>query len=186
MGCKNEQPLLSDTELPMSSKPLVVIGYGNPGRGDDALGPECLKRLEAWQAARRGASGIEFIEDLQLNPECAVDLVGRELVLFIDAHVSCPPPFTFTRLRPARDASYSSHVMSPAAVVQVYEEIYGHPAPPSFLLSVRGEAFELGAPMSRDAEASLDSACRFCERLVETPDPAVWEAQLTAPRDERP
>ncbi len=170
----------------MIAKPLVVIGYGNPGRGDDALGPECLHRLMALQKLRPNWSAIELIEDLQLNPEHAVDLLDRELILFIDADVSCPPPFTFTRLQPARDTSYSTHVMSPAAVIHVYEEVYGRQAPPSFLLSLRGQNFELGAPMSANAETNLESACRFCEQLWESANLAAWERLVRNPTDSSP
>ncbi len=168
----------------MSGEPLVVIGYGNPGRGDDALGPECLRQLQSLQSARQAWPAMEFIEDLQLNPEYAVDLLDRELVLFIDAHVSCPPPFVFTSLEAARDASYSSHVMSPAAVIHVYQEVYARAAPASFLLSVRGEAFDLGAPMSASARANLAAACGFCERLFDRAEAAEWAAlsrKQTAP-----
>ena len=164
----------------MSPKRLVVIGYGNPGRGDDALGPECLHRLMALQKLRPKWPSIELIEDLQLNPEHAVDLLDRKLILFIDADVSCAPPFAFTRLQPARDDSYSSHVMSPSAVVHLYEEVYGRQAPPSFLLSVRGERFELGAPMSAHAETNLEPACRLCEQLWESGNLAAWEGYTTA------
>ena len=31
----------------MSIAPVLIVGYGNPGRGDDALGPELVARLEA-------------------------------------------------------------------------------------------------------------------------------------------
>ncbi len=164
----------------MNPKPLVVIGYGNPGRGDDALGPECLHRLATLQGAQPNWAAIELIEDLQLNPEHAVDLLDRELALFIDADVSCTPPFSFTRLQPARDTSYSSHVMSPAAVIHVYKEIFGRQAPPSFLLSVRGERFELGAPMSAHAETNLEPACRLCEQLWESANLAAWAGYITA------
>ena len=163
----------------MSPKPLLIIGYGNPGRGDDGLGPECLHRLTALQKLRPNWPATEFIEDLQLNPEHAVDLLDRELILFIDADVSCPPPFSFTRLQPVRDASYSSHVMSPAAVVHVYEEVYARQAPPSFLLSVRGEDFELGATMSASAEVNLASACRFCAQLWDSGSLVAWEGLVT-------
>ncbi len=32
--------------------PILIFGYGNPARGDDALGPELIQRLERYQAAR--------------------------------------------------------------------------------------------------------------------------------------
>ncbi len=165
----------------MTPKPLLVIGCGNPGRGDDALGPECLQRLEVLQKLRPGWPAIEYIEDLQLNPEHAVDLLDRELVLFVDADVSCSPPFTFIRVQADRNTSYSSHAMSPAAVVHVYKEVYGSTAPPCFLLSVRGVEFELGGPMSEHAETNLESACHFCERLFESTELAAWNRLVTDP-----
>lgn len=165
----------------MTPKPLLVIGYGNPGRGDDALGPACLGRLAALQEVRPNWPAFDYIEDLQLNPEHAVDLLDRKLVLFIDADVSCSPPFTFTRLQPARHSGYSSHAMSPAAVVHVYKEVYGSPPPPCFLLSVRGDEFELGGPMSDRAKTNLESVCQFCERLFERTELAAWEHLVMEP-----
>ncbi|MDP2785684.1 MAG: Ni/Fe hydrogenase, partial [Sulfurimicrobium sp.] len=64
--------------------PLLVFGYGNPSRGDDALGPLLLEQLAALNLPH-----VELLTDFQLQVEHAVDLQGRERVLFIDASVSC-------------------------------------------------------------------------------------------------
>ncbi|MDV7391306.1 hydrogenase maturation protease, partial [Arthrospira platensis SPKY1] len=99
---------------------LLILAVGNPSRGDDALGPLFLERLETLREPRGDWDGVELLTDFQLQIEHAVDLEKRELVLFVDASVSCPPPFQFTRLRPAQDVSYTSHALSPAAVLHVY------------------------------------------------------------------
>ena len=144
----------------MHSAKLLVFGYGNPSRGDDALGPLLLERLGASPCP-----GIECLTDFQLQVEHALDLEGRDLVLFIDAHLSCQPPFEFSRLQPACDNSYTTHAMSPSAVLQVYRIIKHKEPPPSFLLSIRGERFELGDPLSPQARDNLAKAFGFAEDL---------------------
>ena len=101
--------------------PLLVFGWGNASRGDDALGPQAIEHLrERLGAAAEGR--IDFLDDYQLQPEHALDLVGRERVLFLDASVACAAPFEISAVRPQRDASFSSHAMSPAALLQVFVE----------------------------------------------------------------
>lgn len=156
--------------MPPRSK-LLIFGYGNPSRGDDALGPLLLERIES-----QSFPGVECLTDFQLQVEHALDLEGRELVLFVDAHLACPPPFTFTALRPENDRSYTTHAMSPQAVLQVFAEIHRRPPPPAFLLSVRGELFELGEPLSRAAQANLDAAAQFAAKLCARPELGYWLA----------
>ena len=148
----------------------LIFGYGNPSRGDDALGPLLLERLQA-----DGLTDIEFLTDFQLQVEHALDLEGRDLVLFIDAHVSCAPPFAFTALLPEGDRSYTTHAMSPAAVLQVYQQINRRPPPPSFLLSLRGERFELGEDLSPAAQANLEAALQFARALCARPVLSHWQ-----------
>jgi hydrogenase maturation protease len=151
-------------------KPVLIFGYGNPSRGDDALGPLLLEHLQA-----RATPDIDYVSDFQLQPEHALDLLGRDLALFVDAHLSCPAPFSFTRLHPARDSSYSSHAMSPAAVLQVYLDIHQSPPPPAYLLSIRGERFELGENLSPAAQAHLEAACAFADSLCAAPKAENWQ-----------
>lgn len=156
--------------------PLVILGYGNPSRGDDALAPLLLGRIGE---APGGRPGWEVIEDFQLQVEHALDLAGRDLALFIDADASCQGPFRFTELLPVRDASFSTHAISPAAVLQAYRDVHRKEPPPSFVLGIRGESFELGAGLSPAAESSLESAWIFLKTLLETPSPDAWRARLS-------
>ena len=79
---------------------LLVLAVGNPSRGDDALGPQFLEQLTIWQDQRDDWEEVELLSDFQLHIEHAVDLENRKLVLFVDASVSCPSPFQFSRLPP--------------------------------------------------------------------------------------
>jgi hydrogenase maturation protease len=153
----------------------LILAVGNPSRGDDALGPLFLERLTELCEQRGDGDDIELLADFQLQIEHAVDLEGRALALFVDASVSCPPPFQFARLRPARDTSYTSHALSPAAVLHVYEQINRCPPPPAFQLAIRGESFELGEPLSAVAEANLAAALAFADQLLAMPRIETWQ-----------
>lgn len=157
------------------SKPILVLGYGNPSRGDDALGPLLLDFIEQ----HIGLARIELLTDFQLQIEYALDMQHRELVLFVDASVACIDTFDFAELKAAKDKSYTTHAMSPAAVLQVYQSILGQLPPPCFLLSIQGLSFELGAGLSDEAASNLREACLFAEQLLAKPTLTAWQQQIT-------
>lgn len=167
-GPPNRAPATSSDGAGLSGR-LVILGYGNPSRGDDALGPRLLDRIAALPGHP------ELITDFQLQVEHAADLEGADLALFIDAGVSCPPPWRLERLKASQDVGYTTHALSPAAVLAVFRQVYGREAPPSFLLTVAGERFELGAGLSAAAAAHLESAAELMERLLADPDPGAWQ-----------
>jgi hydrogenase maturation protease len=154
----------------LMSKPVLLFGYGNLSRGDDALGPLLLEYVEAHCSLDK----IEILSDFQLQIEHALDLENRSLVLFVDASVACVNNFDFTVLEPVRDKSYTTHAMSPAAVLDVYQSIKKQSPPPCFLLSIKADEFELGEGLSANAETNLAEACLFAERLLHNPDVNSW------------
>ena len=143
------------TATPAPVAPLLVFGWGNLSRGDDALGPLCIERLRALAAP---ATAVDYLDDYQLQIEHALDLVGRQRVLFVDASLSCRAPFELTQLQAARDISFTTHALSPQALMQVFCDLRGEAPPSCTLLAIRGERFELGAPPSPAALAHLAAA----------------------------
>jgi len=164
---------------------LVIFAYGNLSRGDDALGPQLLDLIDNYWQQKEAKNQfteknhIEFIEDFQLQIEHALDLQHHDLALFIDASVSCPQPYCFTRLHPVQDDSYTTHALHPAAVLYVYQQTIGQPPPPAFLLTVRGEAFELGSPLSAMARQNLTTAFTFLTQLIENIDASAWQPLIS-------
>lgn len=154
--------------------PVVVFAVGNPSRGDDAIGPELLARLAAWLDKAGLAERVELIEDFQLNIEHALDLAGRELALFIDAGENTPAPYVFERIFPTAIPSHSTHALPPQAVLQVYRQTEGREPPPSFVLCVRGERFELGEGLSPEALGRVSEAMRLLERLLRQATLSGW------------
>lgn len=143
--------------------PILVFGWGNPSRGDDALGPLCVERIEAL-----GLPGVECLTDFQLQVEHALDLADRTRILFVDASLDCLVPYRQRRLSPACDASFGTHAMTPEAVMQVYVDLHDAEPPPCHLLAIRGHSFELGAPLSPLAASALEAAFDWARNWLAT------------------
>ena len=163
---------MTSQALPVA--PILVFGWGNLSRGDDALGPMLVDRLRVgpgWDVR------VDYLDDYQLQVEHALDLAGRQRVLFVDASLRCQAPFEVTRLQARRDASFSTHAMSPQAVMQVFRDLQGIAPPPCTLLAIRGRSFELGDPPQSDALVCLEAALRWAHNwLVEDPAAELAEA----------
>ena len=141
--------------------PLLVFGWGNPSRGDDALGPLFVDAVEAM-----ALPGVECLTDFQLQVEHALDLKGRERVLFVDASADAAAPFTVERIEPARDASFTTHAVSPQAILQVFREVEAEPPPPCWLLAIRGDAWELGTVPTDAARENLQGAIAWVREWI--------------------
>jgi hydrogenase maturation protease len=133
--------------------PFLVLAVGNPSRGDDAIGPELAERLEA-----AAPPGVEVICEFQLQVENALDLEGRELVVFVDAGMDTLAPFDTREARPDADFAHTSHAISPESVLATYVRVRGEAPPRAVILCVRGESFELGEPLSPAAARNVEAA----------------------------
>jgi hydrogenase maturation protease len=151
----------------------LVIGVGNPARGDDGLGPRLLGRLRGLLAvaAANSAAEIELMQVYQLQPEHALDLRGRRRVIVIDAAADLQRPFDDARVRPAALPSLSTHSLTPESLAAMYQRLYGS-TPPMRLLAVRGSRFGLGDGLSADAAVCAEAAlARLCRILGLVPGP---------------
>ncbi|HEY6094139.1 MAG TPA: hydrogenase maturation protease [Gallionellaceae bacterium] len=154
--------------------PLLIFAVGNESRGDDAVAPLLLRRLQAAGMAAQ----CELVEEFQLQVENTLDMVGRELVLLIDAGIDTPAPFAFYRAAVSAVGNLYSHALSPEALLTLYQQVHKQPAPPLFVLCVRGEQFELGASLSAQAVENLDDALQFIQRLLRHADAEAWETMV--------
>jgi hydrogenase maturation protease len=136
--------------------PVLVIGIGNPSRGDDALGPACIEALEG-----AAPSGVELLTDFQLQVEHVLDLSRCSRVVFVDASIDCANPFSFEDVEADMRVTPLSHALSPAELLGVYRRVHGTAPPPAKVLAIRGYEFQLGDPLSAAACANLQGAVRF-------------------------
>ena len=161
----------------MTPKPLLLLAVGNESRGDDALGPLLARRVQAWLASTGLDSQVEVIEEYQLQIEHTLDIMDRQLLLFVDAGQETMTPYTFYAARAARLDGHTSHALAPETLLGVYVQVHQALPPPAFILCLAGEGFELGEPLSAAAALHLEQGFAFCRGLFEQPTPASWSEQ---------
>lgn len=138
--------------------PLLVFGWGNPSRGDDALGPLLVEQLASHVQAHWPTGRLECLTDFQLQVEHALDLVSRERVLFVDAAIGLQTPFAVSTVLPAPVAGFTTHALAPEALLQVYRDLERSEPPSCTLLAIRAQRFELGEAPGEQALADLAQA----------------------------
>ncbi len=134
---------------------VLLIGYGNPGRLDDGLGPALAEAISS--------SGIDadLDSDYQLTVEDALTVSQHKVVIFADASVQGSEPFYFKRLVPENNISFSSHSISPAALIGLAEELF-HSKVEGYILGIRGYCFnEYEEKLSEKAIKNLNAAIEF-------------------------
>jgi len=155
----------------MSRAALLVLAVGNPSRGDDALGPLLLERLQ--QSSLPALWDVELLTDFQLQIEHALDLEGRQAVLFVDAGrpgTACGA--TLTPIHAAPCMLPASHALSPQAVLQVATQLAGR-APPAWQLAIEGAQFALGEGLSPVAEHHLTLALALAQQWLQSQRPSA-------------
>jgi len=140
---------------------VLVIGYGNPGRLDDGLGPGLADALEKLRLP-----GVTVQVDYQLSVEDAVVVAEHDVVVFADASVTGPEPFFFDPVEPNGRLSFSSHSVAPPAVLALAHELFDA-GTEGYVLGIRGYRFdEFGESLSQRAQANLAAALQFLQALL--------------------
>lgn len=139
---------------------VLIVGYGNPLRGDDGYG---------WYAAERLRDAIddpdvEVVRLHQLTPELMEPLSRAQRAIFIDAAVgSAAAPRTGTPVRPS-----FTHHLTPGALMAGAQTLYGR-APEAILLTVPGENFEFGEGLSDAVQRALDETVEKVRAILLRP-----------------
>jgi hydrogenase maturation protease len=141
---------------------VLVHGYGNPGRLDDGLGPAFAAAL-----SERGLGTAATLETgYQLQIEDAALVAEHDVVIFVDADASCPAPFRLRPLEPGEEAAFSTHALSPGAVLGLARRHFGA-GTRAFVLGIRGYEFDgYGERLSPQARYNLERAVEFVEHAL--------------------
>ncbi len=139
---------------------ILVLGYGNPGRQDDGLGPAIAEEIE-----RLNLAGVTVDADYQLTIDDAAELAEHEKVIFVDAAVEGPEPFSVKRLAPSSEIGFTSHAVKPESVLAICRDTFNHLLE-ALLVGVRGYEFELKEELTEKAEKNKSEALDFIKILI--------------------
>lgn len=142
---------------------VLLIGYGNPGRLDDGLGPALADAVEAM-----ALPGVTVDADYQLTVEDATAVAAHDVVIFADATVLRDRPFSFRRIDPKAGLRFSSHSVEPEAVLALARQLF-NATTIGYVLAIRGHAFnEFGEYLSEPAQVDLARALQFLTPLLKS------------------
>lgn len=137
---------------------MLAIGYGNPGRLDDGIGPALADLLAVPRLP-----GLTVDADYQLTVEDAAAIAEHDAVVFMDATVEGPEPFSFRRLPPETETrlGFTSHDLEPQALLALARDLFDARAE-GYVLAVRGYEFDgFGETLSPGAQANVSAALTF-------------------------
>ena len=127
-----------------------IIGYGNPHRRDDGVGPHVVNGLGRFLGPRRGCRLLSL---LQLNPDLAEDMRDAHSIVLVDASAEyIEGGWSWTRVLPEwGDLPYLTHHTSPPFFLGLLQAVY-HACPAMWLVSVQGEDFGFGEGLCPETE----------------------------------
>lgn len=150
---------------------VLILGYGNPGRQDDGLGPAAASEIESI-----GLPNLTAFDNYQLNIEDAIDVANHDIVWFIDAAKTGPSPYSVRIVSPSPTIEFTSHIVRPEAILAIARQCYGG-SPQAFLLAIRGYEFEFIEALTPGAKENLRVAVEMLTERIHS-----LRAQL-APRE---
>ncbi len=145
---------------------MLVIGWGNPLRGDDGFGFVAAERIER----RLRGTQHEVLAVHQLTPELMDPISRADVVVFIDASEEGQPGKLIRRdVAASAHAAAFTHHASPAGLLAGAKLLYGA-TPQALLYTVRGQDFEFGQQLSGPVERAVDE---LVEIVSSGPAPGV-------------
>jgi hydrogenase maturation protease len=135
---------------------VLVLGVGNPDRGDDAAGLEVARRL------RDTVPGDVQVREMGLDGMAMLDAwEGPSTVVIVDAMSSGAMPGTVERFdatddpMPSRRFGTSTHAFSVAEAVELGRAL-GRLPEKVVVIGIEGKCFDPGARLSPEVERGLD------------------------------
>lgn len=139
----------------MKDNKIYVYGFGNPGRQDDGLGPAIIDKLES-----DGVEGIILDSNYQLNIEDAHNISICDKVIFVDASIDADEPFSFNKIEPSAEITFTTHTMSPESVIALVKDLYDKDME-AYVLAVKGYEWEFVEGFSSEASENFNKAYTF-------------------------
>ncbi len=148
---------------PAAPATILVIGYGNTLRGDDAVGRLVAEEVDEWNRPEVRAMSVT-----QLLPELAERVAQAREVIFVDA---CGDEdiadVRVAELAGERGDSGQTHFAAPLDILALAKTCYGR-APRAWLVAIGARDFELTNEVSAAARANVGAAIEAIKMLVDS------------------
>jgi hydrogenase maturation protease len=150
--------------LTVSPFKILVYGYGNPGRQDDGLGTLLAEEVDRWCTSSKLAH-VSTDTNYQLNVEDAAEIADYNVVIFADASLENIESYSFEPLLPSNKTEFTMHAVSPAFILHLCQEMFGH-KPEAYLLHIRGYEWEFMEEVTEGARENLAEAVSCVKQFI--------------------
>ena len=135
---------------------LYIVGFGNPQRRDDGIGPYVVRQLKS---ALKPYDYIGFLSVRHPEPSIFAELQGADRILFVDATIKAlANGWQLNRIQPEPGLlPYTTHHFTPMVILGIIRMLCGH-SPPTWLLTVEGCDFGFGRSLTAAAKKRARSA----------------------------
>ena len=150
----------------------LLLGFGNPDRGDDGVAWHIQKKIAelSGYARENELFGSEIVKlndalhiwfNLQLIPEVAEDLVNYQKAIFLDAHTSeIKDEIRIVKVEPDYQRSPFTHHLTAATCLALAKSLYGR-TPQATLISIRGTDFSFTHALSKQTARLADQVVKL-------------------------
>lgn len=146
-------------------KRVLIYGYGNPGRQDDALGNEMVDKIQNW-IDKHELTCMTTDSNYQLNIEDAEKISNWEIVVFVDASKEDIHEYKLYEIEPEdTKVEFTMHSISPAYVLHLSKKLFNK-EPQTFILGIKGYEWEFKEGLSDNASLNLEQAFQFLTRQL--------------------
>jgi|LGOV01.1.fsa_nt_gb hydrogenase maturation protease len=143
----------------------LVYGFGNPGREDDGIGNAMIQRLQSW-VKDNYILDVDLESNYQLNIEDAELISNYQRVIFIDASKESLKSCKLEKLTPTEKLiEFTMHAVSPSYLLYLCDELFKK-IPECYLLTIKGENWNIKEGISKKASMNLDKAELFLRSVL--------------------
>lgn len=140
------------------TKKTLLIGIGNYGRADDALGWKFIDEF----------SGLSDLFDFEYRYQLQIEdaeLVSRyKKVIFVDAsHEKMEKGFSFYPCIPAPTSAFTTHQLNPETVLWLAGELF-HAPPEGYVMAIAGIQWQLHFGLSNQAKRNFNNAVAYFKK----------------------
>ncbi|MGD0036442.1 MAG: hydrogenase maturation protease [Bacteroidota bacterium] len=136
---------------------VLVIGYGNTLRGDDAAG------VHAAELIAKRHPEIICVRVHQLMPELAEQIAECDVVFFVDAQEDVTQVNARLIAPSVKTDQPRTHFISPESLLALSQQLYQHLPAKAYVVGIPASQFEFSEKLS----TQTDQAMHECVAIVE-------------------
>lgn len=142
---------------------VLILGYGNTLRGDDALGIHTAHALHDFYCTD---GGIRVLATSQLTFDLAEDISQAKMVLFIDAAESgSAGEICAEEVMPADEKVRFTHHFTPQTLLMLSKQLYGR-VPTAVTLTMAAASSDIGMGLSQAVQDRLPELLERAKAIV--------------------